>query len=435
MTALLTPTSQQPCALVLGAGGFIGAAVCARLQRAGWRVVRGVRPAGRAGADERACDMAVMHDAEAWLPVLDGVDAVVNAAGILRASRRDRFDAVHHQAPLALAQACQRLGISRFVQISALGQADDGEFVASKHRFDEALLDLLPTSLVLRPSVVYATAGSYGGTSLLRALAAVPAIMPLPGKADWLLQPLLVDDLAELVLAGLDRGCQGVYQVGGPRPISLRSYQLQWRHWLRIRGERCWHVPEPVIDPLVALADRFGHGPMSRIIWRMLRRGNVTDPAAHARLLDDFGCAPSDLEAVLNAQPSAVQDRWHAQLYLLVPALTWATILLWLLSAVTGWVTPAAAIEHMLAGSWLAGLAPVTLARATAALDLTLALWLAVSSRPRPVIGLMMLSVLAYSLMLGVALPGLWLDPWGGLAKNLVVLPALAMLWVLVDRR
>ena len=43
--------------------------------------------------------------------------------------------------------------------------------------------------------------------------------------------------------------------------------------------------------------------------------------------------------------------------------------------------------------------------------------------------------VLVYSLVFGIALPALWLDPLGGLAKNLVILPALAVLWVLSERR
>jgi hypothetical protein len=47
----------------------------------------------------------------------------------------------------------------------------------------------------------------------------------------------------------------------------------------------------------------------------------------------------------------------------------------------------------------------------------------------------MMLCVLAYTCVLGLLWPGTWMDPLGGMAKNLVVLPALAVLWVLSDRR
>jgi len=35
----------------------------------------------------------------------------------------------------------------------------------------------------------------------------------------------------------------------------------------------------------------------------------------------------------------------------------------------------------------------------------------------------------------GLALPVQFLDPLGGLLKNVVLIPALAVLWVLVDRR
>ena len=46
-----------------------------------------------------------------------------------------------------------------------------------------------------------------------------------------------------------------------------------------------------------------------------------------------------------------------------------------------------------------------------------------------PVVGILMLvSVLAYTLIFGIALPGLWLDPLGGLLKNLVVIPALLVM-------
>ena len=106
-----------------------------------------------------------------------------------------------------------------------------------------------------------------------------------------------------------------------------------------------------------------------------------------------------------------------------------------LLSAWAGFATPAAQIEALAAGSPLAALAPVALARATAGLDLLLAAWLLIGWRPRPCIALMLLSVLAYTLVFGALLPALWLDPLGGLAKNLALLPALAVLWVLVDRR
>jgi hypothetical protein len=117
------------------------------------------------------------------------------------------------------------------------------------------------------------------------------------------------------------------------------------------------------------------------------------------------------------------------------PLLSAGIVLLFLLSAWAGFATPAAQIEALAAGSPLAELAPVALARAGGAADLLLAIALPLAPRPRLVLAAMIVLVLGYTLAFGVLLPAGWLDPLGGLAKNLVVLPALLVGWVLADRR
>lgn len=423
-------------ALVVGANGFLGGYIAAALRERGWRVLRGIRTGGGAlPADARACDLSRMLAPDAWREALAGVDAVVNVAGILREAGTQRFDAIHHDAPLALARACVEAGVERFVQISALGMPEDGEFIASKHRFDDALLQLPLTAIVLRPSVVYAAAGSYGGTSLLRALAAFPGFQWLPGDARWPIQPVAAEDLGRLAALALERGERGIYEVGGPGPMPLRAYQRSWRRWLRVPGERALAVPEPLVSLQVRLMERLGRGPVGETMWRMLRRGNVTATDAPARLRQTFGFAPRALADVLDTRPSQVQDRWQAQLYFLAPTLRVAVVALWLLSALAGLLTPPARIEALVAGSALAAWQPVALARAAAGVDLLLALWLAAGWRPRLALELMGLSVAAYTLAFGLLLPATWLDPLGGMAKNLVLLPALAVLWVLSERR
>jgi uncharacterized protein YbjT (DUF2867 family) len=419
--------------LVLGAGGFLGGHVAAALQGAGWRVLRGVR--SPRAADERRADVATMTTPADWHAALAGVDAVVNLAGILREQGRQRFATVHHEGPLALAQACVALGVRRFVQVSALGREEDGEFVASKHRFDRALLELPLEAVVLRPSVVYSTAGSYGGTSLLRALAALPGVLPLPGHGRWRVQPLAAEDLAELVRRALASDVRGLFEVGGPEVLELQDYQRAWRRWLSLPPARVLRAPAALVSFVVAAGEALGRGPLGATTWRMLRRGNVTAADAHARLQAGFGHAPRALAEVLAARPSQVQDRWHAPLYLLGPLLRAGVIALFLLSAWVGFATPAAEIAQLAAGSLLADAAPVPLARVAAALDLGLGLALLAGWRTRAALAAMLALVAAYTLAFGLLLPAAWLDPLGGLAKNLVVLPALAVLWVLAERR
>jgi len=421
-------------ALVIGAQGFLGGFIAAALRARGWRVIAGVRHP-RPGCDERRVDLTLMSSAQDWRPILADVDAVVNASGILRESGRQSFAAIHVAAPMALASACVDAGIDTFVQISALGIPADGGFIESKHRFDEALLALPMRSVVLRPSVVYAVSGSYGGTSLLRALAALPLFSLLPGAGQWLIQPVAAEDLAHLVADALQGAQRGIYEVGASQPITLRDYQLAWRRWLRIDGRRILGVPEILVSVQVWLAERLGRGPVGETMWRMLRRGNITHADAGPRLLRDFGTLPRALDEVLATQPSQVQDRWQAQAYFLAPLLRVSIIAVWLLSALAGWLTPAATIEALADGSLLQAMPVTALARATGALDLSLAVWLASGWRPRWAIALMAASVLAYTVAFGLLLPALWLESLGGLAKNLVILPALGLAWVLAERR
>ncbi|ATE73645.1 SDR family oxidoreductase [Lysobacter capsici] len=435
-TAPAQRTDAARTALVIGANGFLAGYLIAALHRHGWRVLRGVRDSGRAlREDERAADLARMTTPDAWRDSLRGVDAVVNVAGILRETGVQTFQTIHVDGPLALAQACVEQGVPRFVQISALGQAEDGGFLASKHRFDEALLALPLSAVVLRPSIVYAASGSYGGTSLLRALAAFPGWQLLPGDGHWPLQPVAAEDLGEIAGRAAAGTQRGIYEIGGPRTMTLREYQTQWRRWLRIDGTRAIDFPQSLVSLQVAISERLGRGPVGETMWRMLRRGNITAADAPARVRADFGHAARDLPQVLAATPSQVQDRWQAQLYFLAPTLRLAIVALWLISAVAGWLTPAATIEAMTAGSPMQALQPVALARATAMLDAVLAAGLLIGWRPRWMLGLMGISVLAYTVVFGTLLPMQWLDPLGGLAKNLVVLPALAVAWVLADRR
>lgn len=437
MTNTPDPTAHRSTVFVLGAAGFIGAHLVAALRFSGHQVLRGVRRVGKHETDTIACDFVRDLDSAAWTARLAGVDVVVNAIGILRENGEQRFDVIHHQAPLAVAKACLESGVRCFVQISSLGDPADGEFIASKHRFDAALSQMPLASVILRPSVVYSWSGSYGGTSLLRALAATPLALPVPGDGRQHVQPMEAEDLGRLVATIVESATarRGIYEVGGPEPLDLRNYLLHWRRWLRIDGERVLPVPLPLMAFGIWFAERFGKGPMGETIMRMLVRGNVCETNALLRLQQDFGFQPRNLMQVLGEHPSQIQDRCHARLYPLVPVLRVAVAMVWIVSGIVGLLASTAQIEALVANGPLSAMHPIGLARACGALDIVLGTALLLGWRARQVVIAMLVSLLAYTIVFGVLLPALWLDPLGGLLKNLILLPALIFLLVLLDRR
>lgn len=429
--------------LVTGALGFIGRHIVAALRERGHAVVAAVR-AGRRnevadGVETVDCDLERDIDPAIWLPRLTGVDAVVNAAGVLKATP-ERFEAIHAQAPLALARAAAELGLRRFVQVSALGDPRDGGFVASKQRGDDALLGCGLPVTVLRPSLVYALAGSYGGSSLLRALAAAPLLLPVPGRGRQAVAPLHARDLAALVVAALEsapgeHAVDGIHIAVGPEVLTLADYLRALRRWLGLPWAPLLPVPMPLLRLAGALGDRFGDGPLGATMVRMVARGNAGSGDEHARLAADFGTAPRKLHEWLAREPAHTQDRWHARLYPLAPLLRWGLGLMCLLSAVAGFAQAPAQVSALAAPlgwpEWLAW----TLGYGGSALDAALGAMLLGNWRTRLAGDLLLALVFAYTLVLGLGMPGLWLDPWGALAKNLAILPAILAWRVLDDRR
>jgi uncharacterized protein YbjT (DUF2867 family) len=190
--------------LVTGATGFIGGHIAARLIAAGHEVVVCVRDTRRARAmfpnsEVVSCDFNRDTTVSAWLPRLAGVDAVVNCVGVLQGRRGQSIAAIHSAAPKALFDACVAARVRRVVQISALG-ADAGAGTAyadTKRDADAHLASLDLDWTIVKPSLAYTPAGSYGGTSLFRALAALPFAIPVLGTGEQAFQPIHMADLAE----------------------------------------------------------------------------------------------------------------------------------------------------------------------------------------------------------------------------------------------
>ena len=290
MTTPSTPTAPMQV-LLTGATGFIGRAIAAALRGAGHTVHTGHSPRRHHGTGV-PMDFARDTDAATWLPRLQGIDAVVNAVGVLRNTPQRPIDAVHHHTPVALFEACQQAGVRHVVQISALSvQSGTTRYARTKRAADEHLLGLAaaPSSplrgVVLRPSVVFGQGGA--STALFMRLARLPLLV-LPGPVlTARIQPLAVQDLADAVVALL--GChshqRGVVPCAGPEALTIAALIASLR-------AQCGHPPAHALrlpTPLTHLSARLGDwvpiSPWGSETLAMLATDNVADAAPLQALL------------------------------------------------------------------------------------------------------------------------------------------------------
>lgn len=81
---------------------------------------------------------------------------------------------------------------------------------------------------IIRPTMIYGGPDDRNMARLLRLLRRIP-IMPIPGSGEHLHQPIHVDDLADVIVATIDRpaSIRKAYNVAGPDPISFRDVVIQ----------------------------------------------------------------------------------------------------------------------------------------------------------------------------------------------------------------
>lgn len=427
--------------LVMGASGFIGRHLIPVLHAQGHSIICGGRWPTTALAERRpetakACDSLVHADftkdrtAEAWLPGLRGVDAVINAVGIFREHGAQTFEALHVEGPCALFDACARVGVRRVIQISALGADDEATtaFHVSKRRADRHLATLPLAWNVVQPSLVYGAGGE--SAKLFSVLASLPWI-PLPGRGDQQVQPIHIDDVTRGIAALLadESSARKVLPFVGPEPTALRDFLAELRGAMGLGGAH--FLPVPLA--LVRGAARFGgsHSLLDKDALAMLARGNVGDARDITRLL---GERPRPVREFVTAS-EASSLRNQAQLAWLLPLARISIALVWIVTGIVSFgLFPTESSYALLARTGVPpALAPFALYSA-ATLDLALGIGTLVLRRRRLLWLAQIALILVYTVIITVRLPEFWLHPYGPILKNLPMLAMLYLLYRLEER-
>lgn len=284
--------------LLTGSSGFIGEAVAKALARSGHQVIA----LGRRSVP--ALDFTHATHADAWRPHLGGIEAVVNAVGILRDSARAPMDRIHDAAPRALFDACAQAGVRRVIHISALGiERNPTRYAQTKRAADEALLALTQAGrldgLVLRPSVVFGKNGA--SSQLFIALSHLPFLMLPRPVLRARVQPLAVGELAEAIAALLlQPDGVGLMELAGPQALTLADFIASMRAQRGASPARTWPLPHWATRTSAWLGDRVPISPWCSETLALLATDNVSTPGTLAQLLGRPATPPSRLLATFN---------------------------------------------------------------------------------------------------------------------------------------
>lgn len=209
---------------VTGAFGYSGRYIATRLLAAGHDVITltnsapGNHPlAGRI----RAFPLA-FHEPEKLAQALAGVEVLYNTYWVrFNHGWFSHAEAVRNT--LALFAAAQRAGVRRVVHVSITNPREDSplEYFAGKARLERALRESGLDYAILRPTVLFGREDILIN-NIAWALRRFP-VFAVFGDGSYRLQPVSVDDLADLAVAEGQRSGRRIINAIGPETFAYRA--------------------------------------------------------------------------------------------------------------------------------------------------------------------------------------------------------------------
>ncbi len=231
--------------ILLGGTGFVGAHVCEKLIRQGWRVTLLTRRRSNAMQVQHLPGLNIqeldVHDEAALVRVVAGHDALVNLVAVLHGTQTV-FEHVHVALPKKIAHACLVTGVRQVVHVSALGadslqpESAPSMYLRTKGEGEAVLIQAALGAgadvhvqdgfdlSILRPSVIFGAEDKF--LNLFAKLQQVVPVMLLAGAAAKF-QPVWVQDVASAVVCCLAGGnalpSPRVIEAFGPDVFTLKE--------------------------------------------------------------------------------------------------------------------------------------------------------------------------------------------------------------------
>jgi uncharacterized protein YbjT (DUF2867 family) len=433
--------------LVLGASGLIGRFVTDDLRLRGFQVfgvARQFSPSQRQSAADLELPVMSMDTAGLMRLIRErDVDVVVNCLGVLQDGPGSDTGAVHRDFVARLLAAIRDSGRPvRLVHISIPGAANEDRtaFSQTKREAERLIAASGAAYAILRPGFVVAPA-AYGGSAMLRALAAFPLQLPAAESATPF-QPVAVEDIAATIAWLADRDIDDlatravIWDLMQPQPVTLSGVidQFRWSlgtsRWPRVT------MPAFLLDlgaRLGDLANRLGWmPPMRTTAIAELRRGVTGDPSGW---MEATGIVPKTITQAVGGYAATIQDKWFARLFLVKALVIASLALFWTVSGfIALFISYSAAAGILSSHGFPPSLvAPVTVL--TSLMDMSIGVLIAF--RRTCAIGLVagILASLGYMVGAAILTPDLWIEPLGALVKTGPAIVLMLVALLILDNR
>src|SRR4051794_4525829 len=255
---------------VTGATGFVGREVMKELHCTGHASRILVRnPNSKSGHNLAGSKSIETHkgdvtNADSLAHALDGIDAVIHLVGVISEAGDSTFEKIHVEGTRNMVEATKTQGVSRFVQMSALGTRPNA--VSRYHQTKWAAEEIVRKSglawTIFRPSLIYGPDDEF--VNLFAKISRLSPIVPLLGAPHVLFQPVSVHQVARAFVASLTEPAaqKKTFDVAGPDRLTLSQIIDAM---LKATGRHRFKLPIPrAVSTIQAASLEFLYGKLLR---------------------------------------------------------------------------------------------------------------------------------------------------------------------------
>jgi nucleoside-diphosphate-sugar epimerase len=259
--------------LLTGATGFIGKALTRHFFETDYEIRVLIQPTRKSpdlpkGIPVEAA-VSGLNDPRGLRAALVDVDIVYHLASQEALGARGNLLEIDIQGTKNLVEAAQEANVDRFFFLSHLGadRASAYPLMTAKAIAEDHIQKSDLDYTILRTGIVYGPNDRFT-TALAQMIRSIPIIFPLPDNGDTLLQPLWIEDLANILTWSLDnpKTKRELYEIGGPEQLSFRDIIITM---LDVMGLQRYPVSlnTPLIRFGTVLADYLNRTIPTNIFW------------------------------------------------------------------------------------------------------------------------------------------------------------------------
>jgi uncharacterized protein YbjT (DUF2867 family) len=264
-----------------GGTGFVGGHVRQALLEKGHsiRLLVHKRGAGsQPGIEEVEGDVTNLAS---FVEAVKGCEATINLVGIIREfpGRGATFERLHVEATRNVMSAAKQAGITRHLQMSALGtkaESTSGYF-RTKYEAEKEVRRSGLEFTIFRPSIIFGPKDDFVNklAGLMRTLPAMPVI----GDGTYQLQPISADDVARCFTQALEmpETIGQTYELCGPDRMSYNTLVDSIGHVLKKSHVIKLHNPLSLMQVVVPVLEHLPFFPITSDQITMLVQGNTCD--------------------------------------------------------------------------------------------------------------------------------------------------------------